>query len=75
MTAEPGQFGRRRLRSADQTAKTPDLADLLAPGATDLPPARLDVGRYLRVAWFFARIHRHAVRTGLISRYAAESVS
>lgn len=25
--------------------------------------------------WFFARIHRHAVRTGLIARYSAESVN
>lgn len=25
--------------------------------------------------WFFARIYRHAVRTGLIARYSAESVS
>jgi ABC-2 type transport system permease protein len=25
--------------------------------------------------WFFARIHRHALRTGLIVRYSAETVS
>jgi ABC-2 type transport system permease protein len=25
--------------------------------------------------WLFARVHRHAVRTGLIARYSAESVS
>ena len=25
--------------------------------------------------WFFRRIHRHAVRTGLIARYSAESLS
>jgi ABC-2 type transport system permease protein len=25
--------------------------------------------------WFFARVHRHAVRTGLIARYTAETVS
>ena len=25
--------------------------------------------------WFFARIYRHAVRTGLIARYSAETVS
>jgi len=31
---------------------------------------------YLLLAgWFFARIYRHAVRTGLIARYSAESVS
>jgi ABC-2 type transport system permease protein len=26
-------------------------------------------------SWFFTRIHRHAVRTGLLARYTAESVS
>ena len=26
-------------------------------------------------AWFFARIYRHVVRTGLIARYSAESIS
>jgi ABC-2 type transport system permease protein len=31
---------------------------------------------YILVAcWLFARVHRHAVRTGLIARYSAESVS
>jgi len=31
---------------------------------------------YLIVAcWFFARVYRHAVRTGLIARYSAESLS
>jgi hypothetical protein len=25
--------------------------------------------------WFFARVHHHAVRTGLIARYTAETVS
>ncbi len=25
--------------------------------------------------WVFARVHRHAVRTGLIARYTAETVS
>ena len=29
----------------------------------------------LGAGWFFARIHRHAVRTGLIARYSAESVN
>jgi ABC-2 type transport system permease protein len=44
-------------------------------------PAALAVGAALAVAylfaacWFFAQIHRYAVRTGLIARYAAESVS
>ncbi len=26
-------------------------------------------------SWFFARIHRYAVRNGLLARYSAESVS
>jgi ABC-2 type transport system permease protein len=31
---------------------------------------------YIALAgWFFARIYRHAVRTGLIARYSAESLS
>jgi ABC-2 type transport system permease protein len=31
---------------------------------------------YVLIAcWFFARVHRHAVRTGLIARYSAESLS
>lgn len=34
--------------------------------------AALDV---LAACWLFARVHRHAVRTGLIARYSAESVS
>jgi len=29
----------------------------------------------LLACWFFLRIYRHAVRTGLIARYSAESVS
>lgn len=34
--------------------------------------ALLDI---LLAGWFFARVYRHAVRTGLIARYSAESVS
>jgi ABC-2 type transport system permease protein len=31
---------------------------------------------YLALAcWFFVRVHRHAVRTGLIARYSAETLS
>ena len=29
----------------------------------------------LLASWFFTRIHRHAVRTGLLARYSAESTS
>lgn len=33
-------------------------------------------GLYILLAsWFYVRIHRHAVRTGLLARYSAESVS
>jgi len=28
----------------------------------------------LLAGWFFARIYRHAVRTGLIARYSAETL-
>jgi ABC-2 type transport system permease protein len=34
--------------------------------------AILDV---LLASWFFTRVYRHAVRTGLIARYSAESIS
>jgi ABC-2 type transport system permease protein len=29
----------------------------------------------LLAGWCFTRVYRHAVRTGLIARYSAESVS
>jgi len=29
----------------------------------------------LLASWFFTRIHRHAIRTGLLARYSAESVN
>jgi ABC-2 type transport system permease protein len=29
----------------------------------------------LLACWFFARIYRHTVRTGLIARYSAETLS
>ena len=35
----------------------------------------LAVGYVLAAAWFFTRIYHHAVRTGLIARYSAESIS
>jgi ABC-2 type transport system permease protein len=34
----------------------------------------LSVGYIILSCWFFARIHRYAVRTGLIARYSAESI-
>jgi ABC-2 type transport system permease protein len=37
--------------------------------------ALLAVADILLAAWIFARVYRHAVRTGLIARYSAESVS
>jgi ABC-2 type transport system permease protein len=46
-----------------------------------VPPAALAGGTLLALAyvlaaaWFFARVHAHAVRTGLIARYSAETVS
>jgi ABC-2 type transport system permease protein len=29
----------------------------------------------LLASWFFTRMYKHAVRTGLIARYSAETVS
>ena len=46
-----------------------DAATALAWG---LVLAVLDV---LAASWFFTRVYRSAVRTGLIARYSAESVS
>ncbi len=46
-----------------------------APVAQLVAGTLVALGCVLLAAWFFARVHRYAVRTGLISRYAAESVS
>ena len=35
----------------------------------------LDLLYLLMAAWFFRRMYRHAVRTGLIARYSAETIS
>jgi ABC-2 type transport system permease protein len=55
------------------------LRALLSGGAVSWPAlgfaallAALDV---VLAGWLFARVYRHAVRTGLIARYSAESVS
>ena len=70
MTADPGQFGRRRLHAPAPTADTPDLAALLAPGVGhDLPPAPMDTWRYLRVAWFFARMFLSTIWWDLFLRH------
>jgi predicted unusual protein kinase regulating ubiquinone biosynthesis (AarF/ABC1/UbiB family) len=70
MTADPGQFGRRRLRPPEQTANTPDLAEVLAPGVGHgLPPVRMDTWRYLRVAWFFARMFLSTIWWDLFLRH------
>jgi ABC-2 type transport system permease protein len=37
--------------------------------------AALDVMFLLLASWFFSYIYHHAVRTGLIARYSAESLS
>jgi ABC-2 type transport system permease protein len=46
-----------------------------APVAALATGTLVALGCVLLAAWFFALVYRHAVRTGLISRYAAESVS
>jgi ABC-2 type transport system permease protein len=35
----------------------------------------LALGDVILAGWLFARVHRHAVRTGLVARYSAETVS
>jgi ABC-2 type transport system permease protein len=51
----------------------------LAAGAVSLPSLALGAGLAvlytLLAAWFFKRTYRHAIRTGLIARYSAESAS
>jgi ABC-2 type transport system permease protein len=37
--------------------------------------ALLALADVVLAGWIFARVHRHAVRTGLLARYSAESVS
>jgi ABC-2 type transport system permease protein len=46
---------------------TVSFAVLLGSGA-------LAVAHVLLAGWFFARIYSHAVRTGLIARYSAETL-
>jgi ABC-2 type transport system permease protein len=45
------------------------------PAGTLLLSGCLAVFYLLLVSWFFGRIYRHAVRTGLIARYSAETAS
>ena len=52
-----------------QLARRPVQAGALLRGGA---LAALDIAL---ACWFFARVHRQAVRTGLIARYSAESVS
>lgn len=44
-------------------------------GSALLWSAGLAAAYILLASWFFSRIHRHAVRTGLLARYSAESVT
>jgi ABC-2 type transport system permease protein len=44
-------------------------------GATLLPSACLAVLYIVLASWYFTRIHHHAVRSGLLARYSAESTA
>ena len=44
------------------------------PGASLLWGACLSVVYLLLACWFFTRVYRHAVRTGILARYSAESL-
>lgn len=46
-----------------------------ASGSLLVVGGALAAGYVLLAAWIFVGVHRHAVRTGLIARYSAESVS
>jgi ABC-2 type transport system permease protein len=46
-----------------------------APAGGLLWGAGLAVGYVLLASWFFGRMYRHAVRTGLIAHYSAVSLS
>jgi ABC-2 type transport system permease protein len=51
------------------------LAGSAFRGSTLLWSAGLAAMYILLATWFFSRIHRHAVRTGLLARHSAESVT
>lgn len=58
-------FEAMRARSAGEAVSWPALGW----------GAALAAAAVLLAGWVFTRVHRHAVRTGLIARYSAESVS
>jgi ABC-2 type transport system permease protein len=51
------------------------IAGREVPGGALLLGGCLAVLYVMLACWFFARVYKHAVRTGLIARYSAESVS
>jgi ABC-2 type transport system permease protein len=51
------------------------LADRPFPGTMLLQGSSIAVLELLLAAYFYARVYRHAVRTGLLARYSAESVA
>jgi ABC-2 type transport system permease protein len=55
------------------------MRDLLAhgsfPGALLLQGSAVAVLQLFLAAYFYARVYRHAVRTGLVARYSAESAA
>jgi len=55
------------------------MRDILAGGGVHAAPLAVGAGLaafdLMSAAWIFARVYRYAVRTGLIARYSAESVT
>jgi ABC-2 type transport system permease protein len=51
------------------------LADQPFPGILLLQGSLVAEAELLLAAYFYGRVYRHAVRTGLLARYSAESVA
>ena len=74
----PGWMRGDRTGAAAVVRVRGDAGDRRRPpfsGGALLWSGALAVLYVLLASWIFSRVHRHAVRTGLIARYSAETVS
>jgi ABC-2 type transport system permease protein len=51
------------------------IAGGTVPGASLMWGLGLSVAYVLLACWFFTRVYRNAVRSGILARYSAESLS